>query len=649
MAKHLLVLPPRWVHFYHPYERSTNGGISQDPEPPDTYFYAHPFERDLSACPTTVSNGKQSVGVSIAESDKPREVVLPNLGIDGAPPEDDQVDLTKYGLPEALTKVDQVLPEILDITINSSVDHIISQVTAESELRLNVQDEKRTFQEDVKQDVKRVGWAMDKGKAVERIPDVSTASDGLYTSSEPKCISCFDDFAPKDVVKLRCHNYCKPCFQRLVINALETEAQWPPKCCLNPIDHKTCLKNISGALSVQYIQKRLEYTTPIHARYYCPIPDCGLFVPADNDNTPFRRAKCKTGHLTCMDCREAAHNDAAQCVKNQDMDLVQRLANEEGWRRCHRCHTMIEHKSSCRHIRCRCGAQFCMVCGAPWWTCGCTERQLKDMKQKAQHSQERRRLQEERERREVQELQHALSIVAETETEAEEKLERNRAAREARRKAQAIRSYTELSVLLGKVNAFQKASLEGQHERDRVALLAQIQSVEEGLTFKNQAKMDELRMASKRKIEEKEKRLWEEYKANDPSRETLEDISDERTKSRTVGDASNQEDGEAKDHWAQYRDEQLKQYRWAIADEQAIEEEHMQAKASRILDSFNVQKRELEIKMRSELRWYELVVAERTRILEGLEVSELENEIMGEDDDRWEAFEVKEDGEAGPS
>lgn len=464
-----------------------------------------------------------------------------------------------------------------------------------------------------------------------------------------KCISCFDEFSSRDVVKLRCHNYCKPCFRRLVINALETEAQWPPKCCLNPIDHKTCLKNISGALSMQYIQKRLEYTTPIHARYYCPIPDCGLFVPADNNNTPFRRAKCKTGHLTCMDCREAAHDDAAQCVKNQDMDLVQRLANEEGWRRCHRCHTMIEHQSSCRHIRCRCGAQFCMVCGAPWWTCACTERQLEDMKQKAQKSQERRRLQEERERREVQELHRALSIVAETETEAEEKLERIRAAREARRKAQAIESYAELSVLLGKVNAFQKAILEGQHERDRLALLAQIQSVEEGLTFKNQARTDELRMTSKRKVEEKEKRLWEEYKANDPSRETLENISDERTKARTVGDPSNQEDGEAKDHWPQYRDEQLKQFRWAIEDEQAIEEEHMQAKASRILDSFSVLKREMEIKMRSELRWYDLVVAERTRILEGLKVSELENEIIGEDDDRWEAFEVKEDGEAGPS
>lgn len=158
---------------------------------------------------------------------------------------------------------------------------------------------------------------------------------------------------------MRCHNYCKPCFRRLIASALETEAQWPPKCCLNPIDHKTCLRNISGPLSTSYMQKRQEYSTPIHARYYCPVPDCGLFVGPDKANAPFRRARCKSGHLTCMDCRQAAHADAVQCVKNQDMELVQRLAAEEGWRRCHRCHTMIEHRTACRHITCRCGAEFC--------------------------------------------------------------------------------------------------------------------------------------------------------------------------------------------------------------------------------------------------------------------------------------------------
>ena len=125
---------------------------------------------------------------------------------------------------------------------------------------------------------------------------------------------------------------------------------------------------------------------PTHERYYCPAPDCGLFVPANTIDTPFRRARCKAKHVSCMDCGQAAHADAVQCPRNRDMELVQRIARQEGWRRCHRCRTMIEHEAACRHIRCRCGAEFYYVCGAVWWTCGCTEGQLEAIKDRVRRN-----------------------------------------------------------------------------------------------------------------------------------------------------------------------------------------------------------------------------------------------------------------------
>lgn len=396
------------------------------------------------------------------------------------------------------------------------------------------------------------------------------------------------------------------------------------------------------------MQKRQEYSTPIHTRYYCPTPDCGLFVPLDNANTPFRRARCKSGHLTCIDCRQVAHADAMQCVKNQDMELVQRLAAEEGWRRCHRCHTMIEHRTACRHITCRCGAEFCMVCGAAWWTCGCTERQLDEIKQRALRNSERRREQEERERREVRELHAALELIARMEAEESEKLERTRAAKETRRKVQVTSSYADLMVLLGEVNEFQRGILEGQHERGRRELLVQIQTAEEGLNSKHVARTDELRTTSKRKMDEKEKELWEEHKAG-PSQETPETTIDERTGMDPGRGAPDEEDCEAKGQWPQYRDDQLRQFRWAVEDEQAIEEDLMHAKTTRILESFKIQQRELQVKIRSELRWHELVVAERARLLEELLIVELEDEIVDDDDYRWDAIVVQEVGEPGPS
>lgn len=191
---------------------------------------------------------------------------------------------------------------------------------------------------------------------------LSPLADPCHSS----CTCCYDDYHPRDLIRLPCqHNYCKQCFHHLILNALQEEANWPPRCCgAAPIDHTTCLKNTPRALTSMYKQKRLEYSVPAGQRYYCPAPDCGLFVPADKDNTPFRRARCKAKHATCMDCGQAAHADAVQCPENASMKLVERMARLEGWRRCPRCLTMIEHTKACRRIHCRCGAEFCYVCGA---------------------------------------------------------------------------------------------------------------------------------------------------------------------------------------------------------------------------------------------------------------------------------------------
>ncbi|KAM0667449.1 hypothetical protein ACQRIU_003314 [Beauveria bassiana] len=41
--------------------------------------------------------------------------------------------------------------------------------------------------------------------------------------------------------------------------------------------------------------------------------------------------------------------------------------------RCSSCHHVVELSTGCNHISCRCGAQFCYVCGEKWKTCGCQQ------------------------------------------------------------------------------------------------------------------------------------------------------------------------------------------------------------------------------------------------------------------------------------
>ncbi|RYP06431.1 hypothetical protein DL764_003167 [Monosporascus ibericus] len=46
-------------------------------------------------------------------------------------------------------------------------------------------------------------------------------------------------------------------------------------------------------------------------------------------------------------------------------------AKEEGWQRCSKCRILVELKEGCNHMMCRCGAEFCMMCGAKWKSCEC--------------------------------------------------------------------------------------------------------------------------------------------------------------------------------------------------------------------------------------------------------------------------------------
>lgn len=98
--------------------------------------------------------------------------------------EDDQwVDLSKYGLPEALTKPYQDLPETLESVIQSSVDNMLAQVAAESELHWRLKEEDRGRSEEDSDQSKDKGRILDKGKGVDRTSAVSTAAEGYNTPS----------------------------------------------------------------------------------------------------------------------------------------------------------------------------------------------------------------------------------------------------------------------------------------------------------------------------------------------------------------------------------------------------------------------------------------------------------------------------------
>ncbi|WEW59383.1 hypothetical protein PRK78_004854 [Emydomyces testavorans] len=194
-----------------------------------------------------------------------------------------------------------------------------------------------------------------------------------YTVQE--CASCLEGITEKNLLRMECqHRYCLKCFVTLITTAMHNENQFPPKCCLVEIPVKVILHNLDNANRDLYHQKVLEYSLPQQSRWYCPSPSCGKWISPKKikDSAPIQKCpSCKDKF--CGFCRGPLHEDGVDCPKDLGLEATLEEAEMHGWRRCYQCRAMVELVSGCNHMTCKCSAQFCYTCGAPWRTCQCTD------------------------------------------------------------------------------------------------------------------------------------------------------------------------------------------------------------------------------------------------------------------------------------
>jgi len=115
--------------------------------------------------------------------------------------------------------------------------------------------------------------------------------------------------------------------------------------------------------------KGVEFTS--ETKTYCGDPTCSTFLPPwliDEE-----RATCpKCWKTTHVPCQTVVDGPDHECPPDQATQQVLDLADSEGWRRCPQCQTLVELMHGCNHITCRCGQEFCYVCGAGWRPRACT-------------------------------------------------------------------------------------------------------------------------------------------------------------------------------------------------------------------------------------------------------------------------------------
>ncbi|ORY58144.1 uncharacterized protein BCR38DRAFT_353683 [Pseudomassariella vexata] len=188
-------------------------------------------------------------------------------------------------------------------------------------------------------------------------------------SQRRDCQACGETTHFIDLARAPCnHEYCRDCLSHLFCDAMTDESLFPPRCCRQPIPANQNRLFLGADLFHQFQQKSVEFSTP--NRTYCHRPNCSAFItPANCIDGVARCADCDAE--TCTTCKGLAHG--GDCPFDLELQRVIEIAREEHWQRCYSCFSMVELNIGCNHMTCRCGAQFCYVCGAEWKTCQCQQ------------------------------------------------------------------------------------------------------------------------------------------------------------------------------------------------------------------------------------------------------------------------------------
>ncbi|KAK6081044.1 IBR domain-containing protein [Seiridium cupressi] len=190
-----------------------------------------------------------------------------------------------------------------------------------------------------------------------------------------ECVACLDDEIPSTkAAKLKCkHHMCHSCMKRVFKVSIKDPQHMPPKCCTEdpiPVEHVDRLFDTSFKRT--WNRKFAEYST--RNRIYCPSKRCGEWIkPNRIQKLRDGRKIAKCGHCkteVCCACNSKWHR-SKDCPGDEGTNEILEQAKEYGWQRCYSCKEMVELKEGCNHMTCRCGAEFCMICGVKWKSCEC--------------------------------------------------------------------------------------------------------------------------------------------------------------------------------------------------------------------------------------------------------------------------------------
>ncbi|KAL7201912.1 hypothetical protein ACSBR1_033579 [Camellia fascicularis] len=204
------------------------------------------------------------------------------------------------------------------------------------------------------------------------------------------CSICLEDTDVSQMFSVNdcLHRYCSSCLKKHVeVKLLQGML---PKCphdgCKTELKIESCKNFLTSELYHLMSQRIKEYSIPATQKIYCPYPKCSALMSkaealVNTNNAGASMCEICRG-LFCMSCKAPWHSNIScndykilnpyPCAEDAKLNS---LARRNLWRQCVKCNHMVELAEGCNHIYCRCGYEFCYICGAEWKnkkaTCRC--------------------------------------------------------------------------------------------------------------------------------------------------------------------------------------------------------------------------------------------------------------------------------------
>ena len=177
-------------------------------------------------------------------------------------------------------------------------------------------------------------------------------------AKEGDCSVCSESILKDQMCRLACkHYYCRECLAQAIQTAVKDKKAF--RCCKQQVDVPTVAKRLSPQVTNAYAALVEELSTPNPT--YCHIRKCSTFLPPSTyvGDT----ARCPHCSIeTCRLCKQRSHPGVI-CKQDTAGQALLNLGSKKKWTQCPHCKTMVERRSGCLHMTCRCGTSFCYNCG----------------------------------------------------------------------------------------------------------------------------------------------------------------------------------------------------------------------------------------------------------------------------------------------